>query len=804
MEIYAKGFPNCHSTFPGMFPPPFPDWLSLLLQDISLKRKDSCDSDTPQENSVPLDLHARMEEKEESEPTTRNNKLTRSLVFSIVGASLGVFQYGYTFSLITNPVVMKMQLLNLQNSMTHTDIEFLILFSVFVPLGGLFGVYLWGCLADRHGRKCALLVINGLSVVSSAILCFDQIFRQFEFSLFARFMAGMTSGTFIFSVPLYVLEISSLNLRGALVTSLILFFSWGYLLVQILSSPQIWGNEENFSLLVGVTSIFAVISIIVLALSPESPRFLYMQRNDEEQARQVLKMLRGEEDVEEEMEELCQEHLAESSQKNMTVWKLLRFRGLRWHLVTVLVLVSGSGLVDTNTVLIFAKQTYKDLGLSTRDMNLLLFVGSVIIQLTLLTTICTIESLGRRFLLLSGFLICSILTIALVITFQIYTSSLVFTSIVLILFFMAYVAGPACILPVIIGELFLQSSRVSAYVIAGFVTWGTNFISALLFLLTQLFIANLTKEEAMQLENFWFILSPAVILFPMGGFTGIVLFANLVDKYGRKFLLLFNNSLTFVASVFLCVSNSVHLLAFTLFANFMAGISSGIFSCCDPLYLLEVSPIPLRGSMTAASTLFFSLGLILGYMLGLPNIWGNKEDFPFMSILLGIFATISILLLLICPESPRFIFIQKKNETKATEVLRSLRAQGDVTKEIKDLQEEDFYELVAKEKKMTFWKFLCTQNFRWPIVTTIVLTAGSQLSGITGMFFYTKKVYAVMGLSKGISEVISLSLNIIIIISLVTSIHLIEMWGRRIPLIMGFMICSMSCILLTFALEFQV
>lgn len=66
-------------------------------------------------------------------------------------------------------------------------------------------------------------------------------------------------------------------------------------------------------------------------------------------------------------------------------------------------------------------------------------------------------------------------------------------------------------------------------------------------------------------------------------------------------------------------------------------------------------------------------------------------------------------------------------------VLRSLRAQGDVTKEIKDLQEEDFYELVAKEKKMTFWKFLRTQNFRWPIVTTIVLMAGSQLSGINGV-----------------------------------------------------------------------
>ncbi|XP_013925341.1 PREDICTED: solute carrier family 2, facilitated glucose transporter member 5-like [Thamnophis sirtalis] len=160
----------------------------------------------------------------------------------------------------------------------------------------------------------------------------------------------MGSGTLIYSSPLYILEISSLNMRGALVTTLFLFFMWGYLLVQILTSPWIWGNEENFSLLVGVTAIFAIISSIFLVPSPESPRFLFLQRNDQEKARQVLKKLRGKEDVEDEMLELYQEHLAESNQKNMTVWKLLRFGSLRWHLITVVVLVSGSRFIQTNAV----------------------------------------------------------------------------------------------------------------------------------------------------------------------------------------------------------------------------------------------------------------------------------------------------------------------------------------------------------------------------------------------------------------------------------------------------------------------
>lgn len=45
-------------------------------------------------------------------------------------------------------------------------------------------------------------------------------------------------------------------------------------------------SATDFSLLVGVIAIFATLSSIFLLPSLESPRFLYMQRNDEEKARQ--------------------------------------------------------------------------------------------------------------------------------------------------------------------------------------------------------------------------------------------------------------------------------------------------------------------------------------------------------------------------------------------------------------------------------------------------------------------------------------------------------------------------------------
>ncbi|KAM6435172.1 solute carrier family 2, facilitated glucose transporter member 5-like isoform 2-T2 [Liasis olivaceus] len=317
-------------------------------------------------------------------------------------------------------------------------------------------------------------------------------------------------------------------------------------------------------------------------------------------------------------------------------------------------------------------------------------------------------------------------------------------------------------------------------------------------------VFNITKAETKSLKVFWFALSPTVIFFPMGGVTGVVLFGNLVDKYGRRHLLLLNNAFSLLASAFLCLSNIIRIFKFTIFASFITGICAGIFSCCVPMYLLEVSPTSMRGSLTATSVLFFIFGILIGQLLGLPQILGNKEGFPLLAAVLGVIATVCILLLLICPESPRFLFIQMKDETKAREVLKSLRVQEDVEDEIQELQKEDLYEYEGNEKEITIWKLLCMQKFRWPIITIIVLMAGSQLSGINGLFFYTEKIYEAMQLSKKNANIVSLAISVITILIVLTTINLIETWGRRIPLIMGFMICSMTCILLTFTLEFQV
>ncbi|XP_070615808.1 solute carrier family 2, facilitated glucose transporter member 5-like [Erythrolamprus reginae] len=314
-------------------------------------------------------------------------------------------------------------------------------------------------------------------------------------------------------------------------------------------------------------------------------------------------------------------------------------------------------------------------------------------------------------------------------------------------------------------------------------------------------VSNLTKEEVQRKKGVDAI--PVRAFFPIGGLFGIILFTCLVDRYGRKCLLVLNNIFVLFALGFFCIANAIQLLKFAIVANLLAGITAGIFSCIDPLYLLEISPTPVRGAMTSTSAFFFSLGIFFYNVLNLPVFLGHKEGFSYMAAIPCVLSTTSLLLLLNCPESPRFILIQKKDEIKAREVLKSLRTQEDIGNEIRELQEEDFYEVMANEKKMTLRKFLSVEKFRRPIITITVLLAGSQLSGVSGMFSYVEGVSKAMGLTNDVKDIITINIQAVLLVATVYMISVVDTWGRRIPLITGYMICSMTCILLTFTLEFQ-
>ena len=77
------------------------------------------------------------------------------------------------------------------------------------------------------------------------------------------------------------------------------------------------------------------------------------------------------------------------------------------------------------------------------------------------------------------------------------------------------------------------------------------------------------------------------------------------------------------------------------------------------MYISEIAPLNLRGGLGTVNQLAVTVGLLTGQVLGVDYLLGSDDGWPY---LLGIAVFPSILqlvLLPICPESPRYLLITK-------------------------------------------------------------------------------------------------------------------------------------------------
>lgn len=83
------------------------------------------------------------------------------------------------------------------------------------------------------------------------------------------------------------------------------------------------------------------------------------------------------------------------------------------------------------------------------------------------------------------------------------------------------------------------------------------------------------------------------------------------------------------------------------------------------MYISEIAPLNLRGGLGTVNQLAVTIGLLLSQVLGIEQILGTNEGWP---VLLGLAicpAILQLILLPICPESPRYLLITKQWEEEA-------------------------------------------------------------------------------------------------------------------------------------------
>ena len=96
-----------------------------------------------------------------------------------------------------------------------------------------------------------------------------------------------------------------------------------------------------------------------------------------------------------------------------------------------------------------------------------------------------------------------------------------------------------------------------------------------------------------------------------------------------------------------------HSYEMLFIGRFIIGINCGLNTSLVPMYISEIAPLNLRGGLGTVNQLAVTVGLLLSQVLGIEQILGTNDDWP---VLLGLAicpAILQLLLLPVCPESPR-------------------------------------------------------------------------------------------------------------------------------------------------------
>ncbi|KAI1289961.1 Glucose transporter type 1 [Halotydeus destructor] len=273
------------------------------------------------------------------------------------------------------------------------------------------------------------------------------------------------------------------------------------------------------------------------------------------------------------------------------------------------------------------------------------------------------------------------------------------------------------------------------------------------------------------------IWSITVSIFAVGGMIGGISGGGIANWCGRKCGLLLNNAIAMLGATLMSSSQLFNSIECLIMGRFFIGLNCGLNTALVPMYLSEIAPMTLRGALGTVSQLAVTIGLLLGQVLGLSPILGNKQGWPFLLGISFIPAILQLLLLPFCPESPRYLLITKGRLSESRSALQRLRCSSDVDDDLEEMRIEN--RAVQPKETTSIWDIIRNKELQMPLVIGIVMQLSQQLSGINAIFYYSTNIFIASGLSDARAQYATIGVGAVMVIMTLVSIPLMDKAGRR-------------------------
>ncbi|RJT45423.1 sugar porter family MFS transporter [Rahnella woolbedingensis] len=272
----------------------------------------------------------------------------------------------------------------------------------------------------------------------------------------------------------------------------------------------------------------------------------------------------------------------------------------------------------------------------------------------------------------------------------------------------------------------------------------------------------------------------------LGAALGALCSGPLCSRLGRKKTLLIGAALFVVGSVGCAFAPDLQML---VISRFLLGAAVGVASFVAPLYLSEIAPEHIRGSMISLYQLMITIGILAAFLS--DTAFSHSGNWRWMLGIITFPALILFAGVMTLPESPRWLMMKNKNAL-AQKVLMLLRStEAEAHAELEAIRES------VKITQRGWQLFRANSNFRRTTYLGVLLQFMQQVTGMTVIMYYAPKIFAIAGFASTEQQMWGTVIaGLTNVLATFIAIGLVDRWGRKPILKLGFSVMAVCMALM--------
>ena len=280
----------------------------------------------------------------------------------------------------------------------------------------------------------------------------------------------------------------------------------------------------------------------------------------------------------------------------------------------------------------------------------------------------------------------------------------------------------------------------------------------------------------------------------IGAVIGAATNGILADIFGRKKIII-ATALIFITGSILCgLAPNIYVL---ILSRILVGLAVGIVNFVVPLYLSEVSPKQLRGTLVSLYQWAITAGILFSYLI---NAAFAQAVYSWRWMLFaGVFPGLILLIgMMFLSDTPRWL-VSKNQDDEAKKVFQKIEPDIDVDEEIRQIKETLKPEKDTQDQKFRFKKWMIM-----PFIVGIGIMFAQICTGINTIIYYAPTIFKIAGFDSNLNAIYATTgIGVVNFLMTVVAIFFTDRLGRKPLLYFGLTGVMLSLLALGCAFQFE-